>query len=130
MALAARVLRSYAVFPPRSVEYKGGLARFRLRRVVDYITSNLAEDIGLQNLADVAGISSFHLCRSFKQSKGSSPHQYILKLRIEEAKHLLRSTKLGITEIAYQVGFSDHSHFTMIFRKFVGTTPARWRAFA
>lgn len=130
MALAAHLIRRYAVFPPRAVEYKGGLSKYRLRRIVDYIESNLAEDNGLQELAHLADMSLFHFCRSFKQSTGSSPHQYILKLRIEEAKHLLRSTKLGVAEVAHHVGFSDQSHFTMIFRKFVGTTPAHWRAFA
>jgi len=95
--------------------------------VVDYLASNLAEDNGLQQLADLAEMSRFHFCRSFKQSTGLSPHQFLLHLRINEAKRLLKSTKLGIAEIANLLGFSEQSHFTMTFHKFIGTTPARWR---
>jgi len=128
MALAAHVLRTYAVFPPRTVEYSGGLSMYRLRHIVDYIQANLAEDNSLQALADLAQVSPFHFCRSFKQSTGLSPHRYILQLRIEEAQRLLKRTTLAISDVANRLGFSDQSHFTMVFRKFVGTTPARWRA--
>jgi len=126
-ALAAHVLRTYSVSPPRTVEYRGGLPRYELRHVMDYIVSNLAEDNSLQELADLVQMSPSHFCRSFKESTGRSPHQYILHLRVEEAKGLLRGTRLGIAEIAQRVGFSDQSHFTMIFRQVVGTTPAHWR---
>lgn len=128
MALAADVIRRYAVFPPKPVAYKGGLSNYQLRRVVEYIKSNLAQENALQELAELVGISPFHFCRSFKQSTGLSPHQYTLQIRIEEAERLLRNTELSIAEIAYRVGFSDQSHFTMMFRRFVGTTPLHWRA--
>ena len=128
MALAAHVLRAYAAFPPRAAEYRGGLPIYRLRHVVDYIQANLAQDNSLQALADLARISPFHFCRSFKQSTGLSPHRYILKLRIEEAQRLLKKTTLAISDVANRLGFSDQSHFTMVFRKLVGITPARWRA--
>lgn len=128
MALAAHVLRTYAVFPLKTVEYRGGLPMCRLRHVVDYIQANLSEDNSLQALADLAHVSPFHFCRSFKQSTGQSPHRYILQLRIEEAQRLLKRTTLAISEVANRLGFSDQSHFTMVFRRLVGTTPARWRA--
>ncbi len=73
-------------------------------------------------------MSLFHFSRSFKQSTGLPPHQYILRRRIEHAKSLLKTNELGIAEIGQRLGFSDQSHFTLIFRKFVGATPARWRA--
>ena len=128
MALAAHVLRTYAVFPPRTVEYRGGLPKYQLRHVVDHIQANLAQDNSLQALADLANVSLFHFCRSFKQSTGQSPHRYILQLRIEEAQRLLKKTTLAISDVANRLGFSDQSHFTMVFRRLVGTTPARWRA--
>ena len=130
MALAAYVLRKYSVFPAKTITYRGGFSKYRLRQVVDYIKSNLGKDNSLQELADVAGMSLFHFSRSFKQSAGLSPHQYTLQLRIKEAQRLLRTTELSIAEVAHRVGFCDQSHFTMIFRRFVGTTPLRWRAAA
>jgi AraC family transcriptional regulator len=127
MALALYVLRNYTSGLRKMAVYAGGLAKYQLRQVVDYIVAHLTEDSSLQQLADVAGLSSFHFCRLFKQSTGLSPHRYLLKLRIEESKRLLRNTRLGIAEIASCVGFSDQSHFSMSFRKRVGTTPTDWR---
>jgi AraC family transcriptional regulator len=128
MALAAHVLSNYAVFPAKNAEYKGGLPKYRLRHIVDYIQANLSADNSLQALADLAHLSPFHFCRLFKQSTGLSLHRYILQLRIEEAQRLLKKTTLAISDVANRLGFFDQSHFTMVFRKFVGTTPARWRA--
>ena len=128
MALAAHLLGRYAVFPLKTVEYRGGLPNRQLRRVVEHITSNLSEDNSLETLAELAEVSPFHFCRSFRQSTGQSPHRYLLGLRIEEAQRLLKKTGLAISEIAKRLGFSDQSHFTLVFRKLVGTTPARWRA--
>jgi AraC family transcriptional regulator len=104
------------------------LPKDKVRKVVDYIVSNLAEDGTVEDLADLVEMSPFHFCRSFKQSTGLAPHQYILHLRIEKAKALLKNKKLGIAEIASRLGFSDQSHFTNIFRRLAGTTPARWRS--
>jgi AraC family transcriptional regulator len=128
MALAAHLLRHYTVRPSATADYRGGLPKHRLRRILDYIQANLSEDNSLAALADLVEVSPFHFCRSFKQSTGQSPHRYILQLRIEEAKRLLKRTTLGISVVANRLGFSDQSHFTMVFRKLVGTTPARWRA--
>jgi AraC family transcriptional regulator len=128
MAMAAHILRRYAVFPPKTFEYIGGLPKYRIRHIVDYIQANLAEDNSLGALAGLAEVSPYHFCRAFKQSTGVSPHRYILQLRIEEAQRLLKRTTLAISAVAKRLGFSDQSHFTMVFRKIVGTTPARWRA--
>ena len=111
----------------RKYRVQGRHFEYQLRKVADYVKSNLAKDNSLQELADLAGMSLLHFSRSFKQSTGLPPHQYILQLRIEHAKTLLKTTKLGIVQTEQHLGFSDQSHFTMIFRKFAGTTAARWR---
>jgi AraC family transcriptional regulator len=94
---------------------------------MEYMQANLAEATRLEELANLADVSQFHFCRSFKQSTGLPPHRYMLQLRIEEAKRLLKKSRMAISEVANRLGFSDQSHFTMVFRKLVGTTPARWR---
>jgi len=127
MALASYLLRNYAVMPMR-MNRDASLSKDKVRKIVDYIASNLAEHGSLQELADLVEMSPFHFCRSFKQSAGLTPHQYILHVRIKRAKGLLKNKKLGIAEIASRLGFSDQSHFTNIFRRLAGTTPARWRA--
>jgi AraC family transcriptional regulator len=126
-ALAAHLLKRYAAAPSKAEKYTGGLSKYNLRRALDYIQSQLTRDVGLQQLASELDMSPFHFCRSFKQSTGLSPHQYVLRLRIEESKRLLRNGELSIAEVGSRVGFSDPSHFTMMFRKLLGTSPSQWR---
>ena len=72
-------------------------------------------------------MSEFHFARTFKSLVGEPPHRYILKRRIERAKILLQVTQYSAAEVAYQVGFSNPSHFTSQFRKLVGATPKVYR---
>lgn len=105
----------------------GGLTPGRLRRVIDYIQEHLERDLSLVELAAVAHISPYHFTRLFKQSTGITPHQYVLRRRVDKAKHLLKDEKLSIAEIAYATGFPNQAHFTTMFRRFVGVTPAVYR---
>jgi AraC family transcriptional regulator len=107
---------------------KGGLPGYRLRRVIDYIASNLDKELSLLDLAGVAGASPHHFGELFRQSTSMSPHRYVLVRRIERAKELLRSPALTVLDVAVQTGFSDQSHFTKVFRRIVGTTPSHYRA--
>ncbi|MEP0956633.1 helix-turn-helix transcriptional regulator [Microcoleus sp. FACHB-1515] len=78
-------------------------------------------------MAALIPISSFHFARAFKSAIGMPPHQYITQQRIDRAKLLLSATQLSITEVTFQVGFSNQSHFTAQFRKLVGATPKQYR---
>jgi transcriptional regulator of acetoin/glycerol metabolism/AraC-like DNA-binding protein len=110
---------------PRSL---GGLPPAVTRRVREYIDAHLDENLGLELLAGLAGLSVHHFARAFRQSAGVPPHGYILKRRIECAREMLKQTNQPLSEIALAVGFSDHSHFARHFRRQVGVTPstARW----
>ena len=103
------------------------IAQTKIERVKDYINDNLAENLNLSKIAEIANISTYHFARLFKQKTGYSPHQYVIQHRIEKAKNLLSKTNLSIVEIAYSIGCSSQSNFTSLFRKKVGTTPQKYR---
>jgi AraC-like DNA-binding protein len=105
----------------------GGLPPGALRRVKEYIDSNLGTNINLAVLADTAGFSMFHFARAFKQSEGVPPHRYLLERRIERAENLLVKTDLPISEVAISSGFSDQSHLARHFRQRVGVSPSTYR---
>ncbi|MBX9731303.1 MAG: AraC family transcriptional regulator [Sphingomonas sp.] len=103
------------------------LPPWRLRRVLDFIDSHLEDDVRLSNLAAIAGLSTFHFARVFRQETGVTPYNYVRARRIERSQALLIEGKLGISELALACGFASQSHFTAAFSKAVGTSPGRFR---
>src|SRR5215217_1113053 len=125
--LAVHLLRYYSVPSTRPVTFTGGLSAVKLRQVTEFIGDNYCRDIKLAELAQVAGMSSFHFAREFKRTTGTTPHQYLIKFRIERAKALLAKRDLPIIEVSLRSGFSHQSHFTRLFRRVTGTTPHSYR---
>jgi AraC family transcriptional regulator len=125
--LAVHLLRYYSVPSTRPVTFTGGLSAAKLRQVTEFICENYDHDIKLAELAQVAGMSSFHFTREFKRSTGTTPHQYLIKFRIERAKALLAKRDLPLIEVSLRSGFSHQSHFTRLFRRVTGTTPHSYR---
>jgi AraC family transcriptional regulator len=127
VVLAHELLRlnsgTTAVDPPT----RGGLATWQQRLISEYLEENLAEQISLAKLAELAQLSPYHFSRAFKQSFGMPPHRYHTSRRIERAKTLLAKPNLSVTDIAIQVGFSETSSFTAAFRKLSGRTPTGYR---
>jgi AraC-like DNA-binding protein len=105
----------------------GGLTPRALQRVRGYIEEHLVENIELETLAKIAGLSKCHFARAFKQSVGTPPHFYLIQRRLERAKGLLAETDLSLAQIALKSGFSDQSHFSRRFRTFLGVTPRSFR---
>jgi AraC family transcriptional regulator len=75
----------------------------------------------------MAGLSRFHFLRRFRAITGTSPHQYLIALRLGAAADRLRSSADPVTSIALEVGFNDLSHFHQLFRRSFGLAPRRWR---
>ena len=114
--------------PSLGVEpWLGSLSTRDLRRVCDFMIDHLAEDIRLDDLAELTGLTAKHFSRAFKKSTGLPPHQYLIVQRIEAAKQRLINAKTSLADIALACGFADQSHFAATFRKVVGVPPGTWR---
>jgi AraC family transcriptional regulator len=105
----------------------GALAPWQLRRATTMMTSLLDDDLSLKELAAQCGLSVSYFVRAFKATTGDSPHQWILRHRIACSKAMLAHGEATLVDIAASCGFADQSHFTRMFKSFVGTTPAVWR---
>jgi AraC family transcriptional regulator len=99
----------------------------RLRRVLDYIATNVKDDITLVKLAGIAGYSPFHFARKFTLAMGISPHRYISQMRLENAMSELAAGKLSLAEIALNAQFSSQASFTRAFHRATGVTPKKYQ---
>ena len=99
----------------------------KLVRVKDFVESSLDQDLTLEALAREAGYSRAHFLRMFRESTGTTPHQYVMERRIAHAEELLLTNELGVAEIAVACGFSSQAHLTLAFKKQTGVTPAEYR---
>lgn len=125
--LAVHLLRYYTAAGVEPERFTGGLSGLKLKQVMAFITEHYSGEIRLAELAQVAGMSSFHFVREFKRATGTTPHQYLIRYRVDRAKALLADNKLPLIEVGLRSGFSHQSHFTRLFRKLTGTTPHTYR---
>ncbi|MCB1063282.1 MAG: AraC family transcriptional regulator [Verrucomicrobiae bacterium] len=98
-----------------------------LERVIGYLETGFVDEVTVESLAGIAGISVPHFNRRFRQLLRLSPMEYVLSLRIQEAQRQLVTSNRSIGEIAIGTGFCDQSHFTKRFRKVTGMTPLAYR---
>jgi PAS domain S-box-containing protein len=98
-----------------------------LRRVMEFIDQHFVDEITVERLAEIVGISVPHFNRRFRQLLRLSPMEYVLSLRVQRAQRLLTTTNQSVGEIALATGFYDQSHFTKRFNKAVGMTPLAYR---
>jgi AraC family transcriptional regulator len=125
--LVAHLFRHYSTAGERFQHHLGGLPKHKLRRVTEFIEENLEHDLTLTEIAEIAELSPFHFARSFKQTTGSTPIQFLTQRRINLAKRLLVESELPIVEIGLRAGFKNQSHFTTLFRKITAMTPKAYR---
>lgn len=97
-----------------------------VERCLHLIASNLAAGLSLEELAEEAGVSRSHFARRFRAEIGVSPHRYQSQLRVERARQM-RESRVGLVDIAMELGFCSQSHFTQVFRSLAGVTPHRFR---
>jgi AraC-like DNA-binding protein len=129
LAMLVHVARSWTRSHAQS-EHAG--ARTAQRQVMDetiaFMEEHYGEDLSLRTIAEQALLSPHHFSETFKRHCGMPPWEYLLTLRLERGKELLRTTTRSVTDIALSVGFGDSSYFARVFKADTGTTPRSWRA--
>ncbi len=127
LAFHAHITEVYgAVAVPNSVT-RDNLAPWQLRRSLDFMLANLDGDPSIADVARECNLSSGHFLRTFRRTTGATPHQWLIRRRVERARDLLLRGRLGLAEIAVTCGFADQSHFTRVFAKIEGQSPGNWR---
>jgi AraC-like DNA-binding protein len=112
---------------PHTEDIRGSLAPWRVRRIITHVDANLDAALRVEDLARLTRLSLSHFCRAFRSSFGCSPHRFITHCRLERAKELMLRTDVPLLQIAIECGFADQPHFSRVFLRFVGISPARWR---
>lgn len=125
--LVAHLLRHYAQEPVAMPEAAKGLSARQLRRITDYIQAYISTPLSLDDLARQIGFSPYHFAHIFRQVTGETPHQFVLRQRVEYAKRLLHNQDLSLTQVAMESGFAHQSHLTHIFKRHTGITPHEFR---
>ncbi len=120
--LIVHLLQHYSVKKPVIKNYTGGLPKYKLQQVLDYINAYLEKSLGLEELAQVAQMSPAYFSRLFKQSTGLAPHQYLIQCRVHRAKQLLIKGN-AIADVAYKVGFANQAHLNYHFKRLLKVTP-------
>ncbi|MBE7636585.1 helix-turn-helix domain-containing protein [Sneathiella sp. P13V-1] len=121
------ILKNYARQPADLPDVKGGLPKHICKRLDEYLHTHFGEAMGIEDLSALAGYSSYHFARMFKQSFALPPHKYLNNIRIQKAKEMLAAGRLSIAEVSLACGFSSQAHFTNSFKKAVGLTPRQFQ---
>jgi len=126
-ALAAALVDGHAVRRPSLRKYRGGLSPARLRRVTELVLGKVEDELTLQEMAESAGLSMTHFSQMFRRSTGESPHQFVLRHRVERAKEMLRAAEARVLDVAVACGFKTQQHFARVFRRVCGASPTEYR---
>jgi AraC family transcriptional regulator len=125
--LAAHLLSHYTSQAHERPKLPNRLTQQQVTRAIDYMHAHLDRNISLATLAQAVNVSPSQLTRLFKRATGVAPHQYLMNLRIERAKHLLLTSSMSMRDVATHTGFADQSHLNRHFKRVVGITPTALR---
>jgi AraC family transcriptional regulator len=109
-------------------EYSQNSRRVNINRVLDFLKENWDKEFSLETIAEMADLSVFHFIRVFKTQTGRTPHEFIIKTKIDKAKELLVTNSKSITEVCFSCGFNNLSHFADTFKRQVGITPSKYKS--
>src|SRR5580765_5519902 len=126
-AMAVALVNGHAVRHRPVQIYRGGLGSARLRRIKELVHAKLEFDLSLDEMAQAVGLSTAHFARMFRKSTGETPHQFVLRQRLERAKAMLRAPDARVLDVAVACGFKTQQHFAQVFRDVCGVSPTRYR---
>jgi AraC family transcriptional regulator len=122
-----KLIQRYGELRSDNLELSRGFTASHYKRVLDFVADHYGTDITIDDMARVAGLSSAHFSRLFKEVIGDTPYQFVMDYRIEQAKRMLRDKAVLMVDIALGCGFADQAHFSRIFKKLTGQTPKAFR---
>jgi AraC family transcriptional regulator len=126
-AMAVTLVEGHAVRHRPVQTYRGGLGSARLRRIKELVHAKMGNDLSLDEMAQSIGLSTAHFARMFRKSTGETPHQFVLRQRVERAKAMLRVPDARILDVAVACGFTTQQHFAQVFRDVSGVSPSQYR---
>src|SRR4030095_6469006 len=107
--------------------YRGGLGPARLRRIKELVDAKMGDDLSLDEMAQSIGLSAAHFARMFRKSTGETPHQFVLRQRVERATAMLRAPGARVLDVAVACGFKTQQHFAQVFCDVCGVSPTQYR---
>src|SRR5438309_1332628 len=126
-AMAVTLVNGHAA-RHRPVQFsRGGLGSARLRRIKELVHAKMEDDLSLDEMAESVGLSTAHFARMFRKSTGETPHQFVLRQRVERAKAMLRAPGARVLDVAVACGFKTQQHFAQVFRDLYGISPTGFR---
>jgi AraC family transcriptional regulator len=126
-ALAAALVDRYAVRRPSVRAYVSGLTPASLRKVVELVHAKMESELTLREMAESANLSVAHFSQMFRKSTGESPHQFVLRQRVERGMEMLRAPEARVLDVAIACGFKTEQHFARMFRRLCGASPTQYR---
>src|SRR6201984_479476 len=126
-AMAVALVNGHAVRHRPVQMYKGGLGSGRLRRIKELVHAKIEDDLSLDEMAQSVGLSTAHFARMFRKSTGETPHQFVLRQRLERHKAMLRAPDARVLDVAIACGFKTQQHFAQVFRDVWGVSPTEYR---
>jgi AraC family transcriptional regulator len=126
-AIAVALVNGHAVRHRPAQIYRGGLGSARLRRIKEFVHARVEDDLSLDEMAQSVGLSTAHFARMFRRSTGETPHQFVLRQRVERAKAMLRAPDGRVLDVAVACGFKTQQHFAQVFHDVCGVSPTDYR---
>jgi AraC family transcriptional regulator len=126
-AIAVALVNGHAVRRRLVQVHRGGLGSARLRRIKELVHAKMEDDLSLDELAQSVELSTAHFARMFRKSTGETPHQFVIRQRVERAKAMLRAPNARVLDVAVACGFKTQQHFAQVFHDRCGDTPTKYR---